>query len=255
MPETIKQDYRFCQYHNPALAHNNGPCDCLTKCNGTKWNTLVSLPYRRWQFGWDRIFALYLVVAPAVPSSIHPAPNCCRWFPNGTFSPRQPPMLDAQRWNARQSAIDTRCWNAQRSTLPTLQPCKLVTVPSPCPSFRYLTLDTRHLTLNAADTATLRTELPNSSPFHHLTHPLDNQCLNTSPTLVPSRCHEWIWIWWVVLSVNVCHPWQADHIHSQRSQPPTCSKLRSTRSATTNWVDDLAPAEHMCVSSSSLPVV
>jgi hypothetical protein len=36
MPETVKQDYRFCQYQNPALAHDNGPCDCLTKCNGTK---------------------------------------------------------------------------------------------------------------------------------------------------------------------------------------------------------------------------
>jgi hypothetical protein len=36
MPENVKQDYRFCQYQNPALAHNNSPCDCLTKTNGSK---------------------------------------------------------------------------------------------------------------------------------------------------------------------------------------------------------------------------
>jgi hypothetical protein len=36
MPEMIKHDYRFCQYHNLALAHDNRPCDCLTKTNGSK---------------------------------------------------------------------------------------------------------------------------------------------------------------------------------------------------------------------------
>jgi hypothetical protein len=36
MPESVKQDYWFCQYHNPALAHNNGPCDCLMRTNGSK---------------------------------------------------------------------------------------------------------------------------------------------------------------------------------------------------------------------------
>jgi hypothetical protein len=33
MPEEVKHDYQFCQYHNPALAHTNSPCDCLTKTN------------------------------------------------------------------------------------------------------------------------------------------------------------------------------------------------------------------------------
>jgi hypothetical protein len=37
MPETVKHDYRFCQYHNPALAHDDEPCDCLTKTNDSKW--------------------------------------------------------------------------------------------------------------------------------------------------------------------------------------------------------------------------
>jgi hypothetical protein len=36
MPESTLQDYRFCQYLNPALAHNDGPCNCLSKTNGTK---------------------------------------------------------------------------------------------------------------------------------------------------------------------------------------------------------------------------
>jgi hypothetical protein len=36
MPESTHQDYHFCQYLNPALAHNNSPCDCLTTTNGTK---------------------------------------------------------------------------------------------------------------------------------------------------------------------------------------------------------------------------
>jgi hypothetical protein len=36
MPKAVKVDYRFCQYHNPALAHDNSPCNCLTKTNGTK---------------------------------------------------------------------------------------------------------------------------------------------------------------------------------------------------------------------------
>jgi hypothetical protein len=36
MPESVKQDYRFCQYHNPVLAHDNRPYDCLTKTNGNK---------------------------------------------------------------------------------------------------------------------------------------------------------------------------------------------------------------------------
>jgi hypothetical protein len=41
MPEEVKHDYWFCQYHNPPLAHNNGPCDCLTWTNGTKWSSSV----------------------------------------------------------------------------------------------------------------------------------------------------------------------------------------------------------------------
>jgi hypothetical protein len=36
MPESVQHNYRFCQYHNLALAHDNGPCDCLTKMNGSK---------------------------------------------------------------------------------------------------------------------------------------------------------------------------------------------------------------------------
>jgi hypothetical protein len=41
MPEEVKHNYQFCQYHNPALAHDNGPCDCLARTNGTKWNSSV----------------------------------------------------------------------------------------------------------------------------------------------------------------------------------------------------------------------
>jgi hypothetical protein len=41
MPEEVKHDYQFCQYHNPPLAHNNGPCDCLTWTNRTKWSSSV----------------------------------------------------------------------------------------------------------------------------------------------------------------------------------------------------------------------
>jgi hypothetical protein len=36
MPESTLYDYRFCQYHNPVLAHDNSPCDCLAKTNSTK---------------------------------------------------------------------------------------------------------------------------------------------------------------------------------------------------------------------------
>src|SRR6201999_3961139 len=28
---SLKIDYRFCQYISPAVAHDKGPCDCLSK--------------------------------------------------------------------------------------------------------------------------------------------------------------------------------------------------------------------------------
>jgi hypothetical protein len=37
--------------------------------------------------GWHEIFALYLAMTPAVLSSIHPAPNPRRQFPNGEVHP------------------------------------------------------------------------------------------------------------------------------------------------------------------------
>jgi hypothetical protein len=49
--------------------------------------------------GWHEIFALYLAVIPAVPSSIHPAPNPHRRFPNGDVQPNHllPGRIQRQR--------------------------------------------------------------------------------------------------------------------------------------------------------------
>jgi hypothetical protein len=108
------------------------------------------------------------------------------------------------------------------------KPCKLVSVPSPCLSSWCSMLNSNAWCLMLP--TLIHCNPVNLSLFHHLAHPFNSQHLNASSMLVPSQ-HPWMDMV-LVSSVNACHPRQADRIHSQWSQLPTCSKLRSIRSTT-----------------------